>query len=400
MTDDEKPPKKRTRGKPRRRGAGSVFQRPDRTGKQWVAQIILENGRTRQRYFKTQAEAEEALTDMLYEQRRGTLVTARNQTLEQHLEHWLEHVHRHTVRLATYVEYRRILDKHLFPSLGSIRLQQLSVRDVEAFYAQKRNEGLSPSSIRVMHAVLRQALDHAVRSSLVVRNVADAAKKALSRRNQREIHPLTEAQAQAFIAAAKGHRLEALFTMAIVTGMREGELLALRWSDLDLERGSLQVRRTVKRVRRHGLVEGPPKTSAGKRHIALSPFLVGVLKAHRVRQLEERLKAGAAWQEHELVFCTRFGGFVDSSDLTQMFRRVLRAAGLPTMRFHDLRHSAASLLLAMGVHAKVVQELLGHSNITMTLNIYSHVLPSLQKDAVDRLSGLFERQEDDKQANE
>ena len=402
--DAEKQPKTsgQRKGKSRRKGSGSVFRRPERKGgKEWVAQIILEDGTPRQRYFKTQAEADEARNEMLYEQRHGTLITEKDQTVKRQLEHWIENVHKNAIRPSTYAEYRRTIDKHIIPELGHLKLQQLTVNRVEAFYTRKAEDGLSASSLKQIHKVLRQALDHAVRSNLLSRNVCDIAKKALPRQTRYEIKPLTQEQAQALVSAARGRHLEALFILAIMTGMRKGELLALRWSDIDLDNGYLQVHHTLRRVSTRGytgsgpktkLTESEPKTTSSRRKIVLPPFLVDVLKKHRIRQLEERLQAGNAWVENNLVFCNPHGTFREPSAVYKTFQRFLKDAGLPTMRFHDLRHSAATLLLTMGVHVKVVQELLGHSSITMTLNTYSHVLPSLQKDAMDKMSDLFNQQ--------
>lgn len=388
-TNGEKQAKKRGKHRPRRHGSGSVFRRPERKGKQWVAQIILENGKTKQRYFNTQAEADEARNEMLYEQKRGTLVTEKDQTVKQYLEHWIENVQKKAVRLSTYTEYRKLINKQIIPELGHFKLQQLTIQRVEAFYTRKEDEGLSAGYIRQIHGILHQALAHALRSNLVSRNVCDAV--TLPRLTRHEIQPLSIEQAQTFLAEVKGRRLEALFTTAILTGMREGELLALRWSDINFEQMYLQVRRTVRRITGQGNKENEPKTASSRRKIVLSAFLIGVLKQHRVRQLETRLRRGAAWEEHDLVFCNTYGKFIDPASLRHTLRIALRDAGLPSLRFHDLRHSAATLLLAMGVHAKVVQELLGHSNIMTTLNIYSHVLPSLHEDAMGKLSNLFDQ---------
>ncbi len=390
-TNNEKQPQKRGKRRPRAHGTGSVFQRKDRKGKQWVAQLVLENGKTKQSYHNTQGEAATALNEMLYEQRHGTLVTEKDQTVKQQLEHWIENVHKHSVRISTYAEYRRIIDKYIIPGLGHYKLQRLTTHQVEVFYTQRIDEGLSANYVKIMHAILHQALDHAVRNNLVIRNVCDSAK--LPRIPRHEIQALTQEQAQQLLEEAKGHTLEALLTLAVVTGMREGELLALRWSDIDLEKGYLQIRRTVRRVFQRGLIESEPKTASSRRKIVLSPFLVEVLKQHRIRQLEARLQAGSAWKENNIVFCNPYGEFRDPAAVIKAFKKLLVDAGLPVMRFHDLRHSAATLLLTMGVHAKVVQELLGHSSISITLNIYSHVLPSLQKDAVDKMSDLFHNQD-------
>jgi integrase len=391
---DDALPEERRR-KLRGHGEGSIFYRDDR--KQWVAQISLENGKTRQRYRKTRGEAAKALQEMLREQQQGSLVTEKDQTVQQYLEHWIENVHKKAIRLSSYMEYRKLIAKHILPGLGHIKLQRLTIQQVEAFYTRKLDEGLSARTVRQMHGILHRALAHALRTNLVNRNVCDAV--TLPRLKRHEIHPLTTEQASNFLAAAQGHRLEALFTTAVLTGMRVGELLALRWSDIDFDRTYLQVCRTVRHITGQGFRENEPKTATSRRKIVLSPFLIDVLKQHRIRQVEARLKRGSTWEEHDLVFCNTYGKYIDSASLRYTFRNILREAGLPPMRFHDLRHSAATLLLAMGVHAKVVQELLGHSTIVTTLNIYSHVLPSMHQDALDKLSNLFDQRDDRDQSD-
>ncbi|MGZ3611089.1 MAG: site-specific integrase, partial [Ktedonobacteraceae bacterium] len=176
------------------------------------------------------------------------------------------------------------------------------------------------------------------------------------------------------------------------TGMRRGELLGLKWEDLTLteSNGSLQVRRSMTRVAGHGVVTSEPKTASSRRKIALSPFVIRVLKEHRVRQLEMRLQAGTKWIENDLVFCNAYGNFLHPARLYMMFHKVLAEADVQNIRFHDLRHSAATILLSMGVNVKVVQEMLGHSRISMTLDTYSHVLPGMQEEAVEKISGLFQ----------
>ncbi len=397
MTNEENPNKEQQlkkrgqrKGKPRRKGSGSVFRRPERKGgKQWIAQIILDNGKTRQRYFKTQAEADEALTEMLYEQRRGMLATGSQQTVKQFMEYWLEVVHKPTLRLSSYVKYRGILDKDIIPELGHLKLQELTIQHVEALYAKKTKEGKSAKTIRVIHAVLHQGLAHALYLNLITRNVSDLARKSLPRQKRYEYHTLTREQAQKLLEQVRGHRLEALLILAMTTGMRRGELVALRWRDVHLEENYLQVCHSARKVVRYGLQITEPKTEAGRRKIMLTPFLIEVLMRHRTNQEAEKLASGITWKEHDLVFCGKDGAFLNPDHPLLWLRRLLKNAGLPRMRFHDLRHSAASLLLAMGVHIKVVQELLGHSNITTTLNVYSHVLPSLHQDAMDKLSNLL-----------
>ena len=202
---------------------------------------------------------------------------------------------------------------------------------------------------------------------------------------------LTPEQVCKVVEAVKGSRMEALLLLVLTAGMRRGELLGLKWEDITLieGNGSLQVRRSMTRVAGHDVVASEPKTASSRRKIALSSLVVGVLKEHRVRQLEMRLQAGAKWTENDLVFCNVYGNFLHPARLYFMFDRVLAQAGVPLIRFHDLRHSAATILLSMGVNVKVVQEMLGHSRISMTLDTYSHVLPGMQEEAVEKISGLF-----------
>ncbi|HET8846374.1 MAG TPA: site-specific integrase, partial [Ktedonobacteraceae bacterium] len=204
-----------------------------------------------------------------------------------------------------------------------------------------------------------------------------------------EMKTLDKDQSLRLLAAARGHKWEVLFTIAITTGMRQGELLGLRWADIDMERGTISIKRTVKRVGNYGIIETEPKTAKGKRQISLPPFILDMLRNHQEKQVALQEIAGEKWQNKGMVFCTEAGGYLEGQRIHKPFKRLLAAAGLPDIRFHDLRHSAATLLLAMNEHPKVVQELLGHSNITTTLNTYSHVLPSMHKEAMRKMGDLF-----------
>ena len=201
-----------------------------------------------------------------------------------------------------------------------------------------------------------------------------------------EMRALSPDQAQSFLEAARGDKLEALYLLALTTGMRQGELLALQWKDINWNNGTLQVRRKISRITNQGFVFSEPKTAKSRRSITLTQMAVETLKQHRLHQNEQRLAAGPIWEEYDLVFCNALGRPIEVGNMIRRsFRPLLQKAGLPIIRFHDLRHSCASLLLSMGVHPKVVQELLGHSQISVTLDTYSHVLPSLQGEAISRL---------------
>ena len=370
--------------KQRGHGEGSIYQRKDG---RWVASLTLEGGKRKEFYGKTRKEAYEKLKKAQHQQQQGTLVTGSQQTVKQYLEQWLEQVHKPTIRLSSYIKYRGILDRYILPVLGHLQVQKLTPQHVQAFYARMLEEGLTARSVHSIHSVLHKALDNAVRWGLVARNVCDVVSQP--RPIQHEIQPLTKEQAQQLLWVARKHRLEGLLIVALATGMRRGELLALRWHDISFEDPSLHVRRTMNRIVGHGYVESETKTSKGRRKIMLPLFVVEALKQHRTRQLEARLRAGTGWQEHDLVFCNIRGGYLDPGNLLRMFHALVKEACLPPLRFHDLRHSAATILLGMGVHPKVVQELLGHSQIGMTMDTYSHVLPSLQKEAMDKWDDLF-----------
>ncbi len=257
--------------------------------------------------------------------------------------------------------------------------------------------GLAPATIIYYHSVLHNALDTAVKWGLVFRNVCDLVKPP--RKEQFEIQPLTMEQMQHLLATVHGHKWEALFTLAMATGMRRGELLGLKWQDINVETGILQVRRVLSRVptnmpgREHVYVEAEPKTQKSRRSVMIAPFALEALKKHRVSQLEAKLKAGEFWQEYDYVFCTLTGKHLNPNHVVEEFKKILTRAGLPDIRFHDLRHSAATLLLSLGIHPKVVQELLGHTQISMTMDVYSPVLPGMQQDAMRQLDAALIKQE-------
>src|SRR5258708_4834153 len=235
---------------------------------------------------------------------------------------------------------------------------------------------------------MHKALDDAVRLGILARNVCDAV--AARGREQCERQRLSAEQYQQLLAAAKGHNMEALFVLALTTGMRRGEILALKWQDIDFSHNTLHVQRIFTRRPGNRYIEAEPKTEKSRRSIALAPMAFDLLKQHRVRQAEAKLQAGEAWQERGLVFCTAVGTPLNPSKVVDPFKTLLKKAGLPEIPFPDLRHSAATILLSMGVHPKVVQELLGHNQISMTMDIYSHVLPTMQKDAVSKLNDALQ----------
>jgi integrase len=297
---------------------------------------------------------------------------------------WLTDVVRLTVRPRTYASYRQVVRLHLAPGLGAVPLATLSPADVQAFLNAQSATRLAARTVAYQRGVLRCALGHAERMGLVNRNVARLARPP--RVPRRQVSPLSVEQARIFLSVIVGDRLEALYLVALGVGLRQGEILGLRWSDLDLAGGTLTVRYALARIDgRLMLVE--PKSATSRRVVPLPGFVRDALLIHRERQAQEPqpLRPLPPSPFADLVFTTTFGTPLDGITVTRRFQRLLVSAGLPRQRFHDLRHACASLLLAQGVPARVVMETLGHSEISLTLNTYSHVLPSLGREAAERM---------------
>jgi integrase len=367
------------------KGEGSVYRRKDG---RWVAAIPLEDGKKKRIYCKKQSEALKALQQAMHAKMQGALITTEDQTLHDFLTLWLQDTAQHAVREKTYIGYRQLIELHVLPLLGKVKLQKLGPQHLQRLYNTKREEGYSPQTVQHIHRLLHRALKDAVRWNLVPRNVCDLVDTPHV--PKKEMQALTPEQAQQLLDAARDDPLEALYVLALNTGMREGELLALQWKDIDFKRGKLQVKRKIMRLPKKGFVISEPKTARSKRSIPLAPLTLEALKRHRLRQYEQRQEAGPLWDEQDLVFCNSMGRPIEVGNmLRRSFRPLLAKAGLPRIRFHDLRHSCATLLLTMEVHPKVVQERLGHSQISVTLDMYSHVLPSMQEDATRRLETLL-----------
>lgn len=364
---------------------GSIYQRKDG---RWVASITLENRKRKELYGKTRKEVQEKLKAALREQEQGTLVTGPQQTVAQYLDEWLK-AHKQVIRPRSYERYEAIIRLHLVPKLGKLPLQKLSGQHLQRLYTEKLESGLSSTTVSAIHNMLHTALDNAVKLGILARNVCETVSPP--RKVHKEMKPLSPEQARQLLEAAKGHPREALFVLALATGMRRGELLGLKWQDVDLEQGVLHVRRALTRMPTGlGYKETEPKTKKSRRSIVLASFAIVALLKHREKQEKMRRVAGDAWEEHDYVFCSPLGRHLNPGhDVLVQLKKLLEKTGLPDIRFHDLRHSTATLLLSKGVHPKVVQEILGHSEISMTLDIYSHVLPTMQKEAMSGLDDFF-----------
>ncbi len=366
-------------------GFGTVYQRG--SDNRWVASFkVEETGKKKDLYGKTQEEAYALLQKAYQDQKQGILAIGPKQKLAGHLNWWLDEVKKQKLRESSYIRYRQALDTYIIPVLGDIQLQKLTTQQIQTFYNNKQKEGLSPSSIITMHKVLHQGLEYAVRIHLISHNPSNSA--SLPKQTKRKVKPLTMEQARHLLKIAKGHSLEVFIILALTTGMRHGELIALRWEDVNLEQGSVYVHRTAAYYGKSKFIEGDPKTEMSERTLPISKIVCDILTTHKVRQNEIRLKVGPAWKNLDLVFCNRTGGFLIGATVRGSFYPLLNKAGLPLMHIHDLRHTASTLFQSMGVNPKTVQEMLGHSEMSQTFD-YTHALPSMQREAVEKMDNLF-----------
>lgn len=338
-------------------------------------------------YGKGYREVENALAKARGDAARGLIFDAGSLTVGEWLDRWLRDAVADTVRPVTFDKYEQMVRNHVKPSLGRLKLSALAPPHVRGLYREKLGAGLSPRTVQYVHVTLNKALKQAVADGLIPRNVCAAVKPP--RPVRREIAPLSPEQARRFLEACRGERLEAVFVLAVHTGMRQGELLGLHWDDVDLEARTLRVRRSLSRTSK-GPILTAPKSAKSRRRIKLTEAAAEVLKRHKVAQNAERLQLGGIWRDQDLVFPNPAGGFLCPDVLTGgPLKRPLQRAGLPPIRFHDLRHTCATILLSRGVHAKFVQELLGHATISITLDTYSHVLPGMDDGIADAMGGAL-----------
>jgi integrase len=399
----------------RSRGEGTFLHRSDG---RWSATIsmgwgVSRDGRPkRQRktfYGRTRDEVKRQLRAALGSIDDGRPPSVGTQTVAQFLDDWLPAV-RDTIAPSTYDGYEHLIRLHIKPGLGRIKVSKLTPQDVQAWMNAKRQQPrisphdanailppLSARTVQYAHAVLRHALATAVDWGLIARNVASAAKPP--RITREPVEPLTPAQAVQLLSAAEeaGDRLVNLYAVAVAEGLRQGELLGLKWPDVDATAGQLRIVRTLQVVNgKPAFIE--PKTHRSRRAIQLSQTGVQALRAQRELQKQERDIAGNLWHRdvasefRDLVFTNVRGGPMDGTAATKAFQRRLRETGLPKQRFHDLRHATATFLLAQGVPMKVVSEKLGHAQIGITMNLYSHVTLAMQQEAADRMDQLLRPQ--------
>ena len=367
---------------------GSIYKREDG---RWVAVVNLgwENGKRKRKYLygSTRQEVQKKLTKSLNDHARGITLGDDRLTVEAYLETWLKESVKPRVRPLTHTTYQSVVDTHLAPGLGKIRLAKLTPAHVQALLNAKTDADLSARRVQLIREVLRNALNQAMKWGLVSRNVA--ALVDAPRTVKKPVKPFTSEEVQSFLKAAKGDRLEALWMLALATGLREGEALGLKWEDIDLKEGTLRVRHALQRIPGKGLQLMEPKSESSRRTIPLPQLAAQALRQHQLRQKQEARWGGTKWQDTGHVFTTKIGTPLDTTRLWKEFKALLERAELRDQRFHDLRHCCASLLLAQGVSARTVMETLGHSQISLTMNTYAHVMPAQKQDAADRMDALL-----------
>ena len=373
--------------------AGQIIKRGD---KRWLVRMFQgrdENGK--RRYLNktiqgTKKNAETYLTAKLRDKDLGINIEPAAESLNKYMDKWLDTAAKPRLRTRTFDDYTSLLKRYVRDPLGAIKLSDLRPVDIQRLYRKMQDDGLSPRVIRYTHAVLSSALKQAVKWEMIFRN--PAAVVDLPRQARKEMRAMTLDEASKFFDAVKDTRMSALFIFALTTGMRPQEYLALKWSDIDLKKGTATVRRAIVWSQKKGVGWhfDEPKTSRSRRTIPLPASTVKALIEQRRKQGEERLRVGSEWQDHGLVFTTKFGNPIDIPTLTkQWFKPALVKAELPLFRLYDLRHTHATLLLSNGENPKVAAERLGHSTIVLTLDTYSHVLPDMQQQAAERIETLL-----------
>lgn len=388
----EAPKGKPRRGRSVKRGnnEGSVYQRADG---RWAGSLTVpvpgSMRRSRKTYYgKTRAEVAGKLTKALRDLQMGIAPANERTTVGAFLTDWIATTVKPNKRLGTYRGYERNVRCHIVPALGTVPVARLTPAQVRAMLKTMSDNGLSPRSVQYVRATLRVALKQAVADGLAHRNVAELVQGPAVKR--KPVSPLTPEQVGAFLAGVRGDRLEGLYVTAFTMGLRQSELLGLRWQDVDFDAPTLRVMQTLERGKGGGF--GLPKTDKSRRVLYLPTVTATALRTHRTRQIEERLRAGHEWRESGLVFTTHIGTALDHANVRNYFQRHLARLGLPHQRFHDMRHACASFLLTEGVPLKVVQEVLGHSQISLTADTYAHVMPALQREAMahfDRAYGAL-----------
>jgi len=317
------------------------------------------------------------------------------------LNTWMKEYKKNSVRPATYSSYHHNIEAHIRPALGDMEIQKIRPEHIQTLLnSMSRGTGkdapLAPWTVLKVKNIISGAMEQAIRNQIIPYNPAKSA--VPPKLDQKEIRVLSESEQKQFLQAVEGHRLEALYKLALATGMRRGELMALSWDCVDLKTKSITVKGSISRVKDPdtgvtALRFSEPKTKAGKRQVPILPNIIPVLKDHKARQDAEKAEAGSAWNPQDLVFCSNVGTPIEPRRVGTTMDKITDAAGLPRFTFHALRHTFATRMLEANVPAKVVQDVLGHADVTLTLNTYSHVMGSTAHEQMAKINGLFQAAE-------
>ena len=366
---------------------GSIVQRG---GSYRVMVSYFVNGKRRQvtKTAHTKREAEKVKTALLTHIDNGTLAEPKG-TLEEFLNRWLEEYAVPNLSPTTSQGYKHVIFTHINTELGNVNLKNLRPEHLQKYYSIQLSKELSSTTVRHHAMILHRALEHAVKWGLLARNPADAVSPPKMRHAEMKI--LQQPDIEVVLAESQKTQYYALFFTALMTGMRRSELLGLRWSDVNLTLAELSVNRAMHRLQKHEVIYRTPKSEKSRRVIALSPATCKVLRDHWESQTALRKRFSMLVRDSDLVFSELDGRPYIPHTVSQAWRRIVRRLGLKGVRFHDLRHTCASMLLQQGVHPKIVQERLGHSSISITLDLYSHVVPGLQHAAADKMDAIFNK---------
>ena len=381
----------------RGQGEGTISQRPDGT---WWARISLgkdENGKQKRKAFygKTRKEVQQKLTAALNEVNQGAYIEPSKMTVGQWVDYWMKECKRHSLKPTTYEHHYHALKCYIKPKLGNIKLKDLRREMVQRFVNDLVDDGnKKPSYIERIFRVLSCALKEAVTNDFIIKNPADGVK--LPKKNRAERRVLTPNEQTLFIETAKQYYQGDAFILMLGTGMRVGETLALTWDDISLEKAEVRINKTQAEFTdphaetpKHQITHGTPKTLSSYRTIPLLPQLVEMLKAHQEKQEADAKEMGSAYADTNLVFCTRFGTSILICDMQKKIKLITMKAGLEGVHTHTLRHTFATRGLENGIPLKVMQELLGHSSLSMTADLYTHVLPDTKKSSIMKLEGTI-----------
>jgi integrase len=380
--------------KPRKRnanGEGTAYRRPDG---RWAAQAYINqsDGRRVRRtlYGSTRKEVERKMTDLVDRESRGRPIVPLALTLEAYLNEWLTQIVAVRVRGNTLSHYKFQIDRYLVPDLGRKKLAQLSARDLRLYFDSLRRRGVGARTVQYVHSTLRAALEDAVREELLDKNVAKLVRVPAPPRT--EPRPLTVDEVRAFLKSSRDDRLYAMFLVFALLGLRRSEVLGLRWEDLDLEHGFLQIRRGLQRI--DGQLQVlPTKTARSRRTVPLPSIVVSALQAHVAAQNRDRLQLAERWPDLGYVFTTPIGTPIDPRNCTRVVQAACTKAGLRAVRLHDFRHGCVSVLLSLGVPPRTAMDIVGHSTIEVTMNVYGHVTLDDKRTALDKVGDLFEEDE-------